>query len=226
MTTYGYARVSTKDQADNGESLKTQERMIQGYAMTRGLPDPVLFIESAVSGSTPFIERPEGSKLLAALQPGDTIITPKMDRAFRSAIDALTTLDRLNLIPVSLHMMDIGDVSAPGTGKLIFTILAAVAEGERDRIRQRIREVKQDQKGRGMFLGGKVPFGFSVALDTGSPMLVPDPAQQDAIAFARSLHCDGKSLRKIVAALGERGFTISHQGVKDVLARAPAIAAE
>ena len=47
-----------------------------------------------------------------------------------------------------------------GISKLAFTILSAVAEAERDRIFERIAQVKQDQKDRGRYLGGKVPFGF------------------------------------------------------------------
>jgi len=48
---------------------------------------------------------------------------------------------------------------------LVFTILAAVAEAERDRIRERTRTTKQDQKKRGRYLGGPVPFGFSIDAD-------------------------------------------------------------
>jgi putative DNA-invertase from lambdoid prophage Rac len=44
--------------------------------------------------------------------------------------------------------------------KLVFTILSAVAEAERDRIRERIAEVKRDQRARGRHLGGTRPFGF------------------------------------------------------------------
>ena len=218
MTTFGYCRVSTDRQADTGESLATQERAVAGYAMMHGLPTPIAHIERAVSGSIPFAERPEGSKLIAALQPGDHIITPKMDRAFRSAIDALNTLATLQSAKVTLHMIDLGgDVSSPGIGKLVFTILAAVAEGERDRIKQRIQEVKRDQKQRGCYLGGAIPFGF--ALTDGR--LAPHVAQQAAVAQMRVLRASGSSLRAIAAEVRALGFAISHQGVQEVLRREP-----
>jgi putative DNA-invertase from lambdoid prophage Rac len=64
---------------------------------------------------------------------------------FRSARDALDVLDRLKRQNVSLHMIDLGgDVTGNGISKLVFTILSAVAEAERDRTRERIAEVKAD----------------------------------------------------------------------------------
>jgi hypothetical protein len=72
------------------------------------------------------------------------IDTAKLDRAFRSAADALGTLEQLKDDKVGLHMIDLGgDVTGNGISKLVFTILSAVAENERDRIRERVRDVKR-----------------------------------------------------------------------------------
>lgn len=69
---------------------------------------------------------------------------------------------------VALHMIDLGgDVTGNGISKLVFTILSAVAEAERDRVRERIATVKQDQKMRGRYLGGIVPCGWRVRDDDG-----------------------------------------------------------
>ena len=58
-------------------------------------------------------------------------------------------------------MIDLGgDTTGNGVSKLVFTILSAVAEAERDRTRERITEVKRDQRQRGRYLGGTVPFGY------------------------------------------------------------------
>ena len=149
MAVYGYVRVSTDRQASEGESLGTQERALQGYAMMHGMALDRVFIERGVSGSKPLIERPQGAALLAALKPGDVILTPKLDRMFRSALDALKVLGELRDNDVSLHMLDLGgDVTGNGISKMVFTVLAAVAEAERDRTRERIRDVKADQKSR------------------------------------------------------------------------------
>ena len=76
--------------------------------------------------------------MLAAVEKGDVIIAPKLDRAFRSAADALTVLEELKDQGIGLHLIDLGgSVTDNGISKMVFTILAAVAEGERDRIRER-----------------------------------------------------------------------------------------
>jgi DNA invertase Pin-like site-specific DNA recombinase len=213
---YGYCRVSTVAQADEGESLDVQQRVIAGYAQMHGMPMEKVFVERGVSGSKPLAERPEGGKLLAVLRLGDVVITPKLDRMFRSALDALGVLGKLKADGVSLHMIDLGgDTTGNGVSKLVFTILSAVAEAERDRTRERITEVKRDQRRRGRFLGGAAPFGYQVG-DGGK--LVPIPEQQAAIARMRALREQGLALRVIAEQLKAEGVAISHQTVKAVLA--------
>ena len=217
MATYGYIRVSTTRQADEGESLGAQERTLQGYAMMHGLDLDHVFIERGISGSKPLVERPEGARLLAQLRPGDTIITPKLDRLFRSALDALDTLGRLKVQGVALHMIDLGgDVTGNGISKLVFTILSAVAEAERDRIRERIADVKRDQRQRGRYLGGLVPFGYRVTEDG---ELVEEPGEIAAIARMKELRASGLSLRGISKAMKDAGMNISHEAVREIVSR-------
>ena len=120
-----------------------------------------MFVERGVSGSKPLGDRPEGAALLAVLQPGDVVITPKLDRMFRSALDALDVLGKLKQAGIALHMIDLGgDTTGNGVSKLVFTILSAVAEAERDRTRERVAEVKRDQRQRGRYLGGSGAVGL------------------------------------------------------------------
>ncbi len=60
MAVYGYARVSTTAQADNGESLGAQQRTLEGYAMMHDLKLDQVFVERGVSGSKPLQVRREG----------------------------------------------------------------------------------------------------------------------------------------------------------------------
>ena len=63
--------------------------------MMKGWPVLGFFVETGVSGSIPLADRPEGARLIAAVSKGDAIISPKLDRMFRSASDALATLEEL-----------------------------------------------------------------------------------------------------------------------------------
>lgn len=194
-----------------------QQRTVAGYALMLGLAVDRMFIERGVSGSVPLSERAEGTALLAALKPRDVLITAKLDRMFRSALDALDVLAKLKARNVSLHMIDLGgDVTGNGISKLVFTILSAVAEAERDRIRERVTQVKQDQRQRNRYLGGIVPFGFRVG-DDGS--LVPHADEQALIAHARTFRADGVTLRAIQAVLeAQHGRKLSLDALHRVLA--------
>ena len=143
------------------EGLGTQQRVIEGYAMMSGLSLDGIFIERGVSGSKPLGEPHEDARLLAVLKADDVVITPKLDRMFCSALDALDVFGQLKDRGVSLHMIDLGgDATGNGILKLVFTILSAVAQAEHDRIRDRIRDVKADQRRRQRYLGGIVPFDW------------------------------------------------------------------
>lgn len=205
MKVFGYIRVSTAEQATNGESLDTQRAKILGYAMMQGWTVEEIFVEAGVSGSVPLADRPEGSRLLATVRKGDVIVTPKLDRMFRSASDALGTLEELKAQSTGLVMLDLGgDVTSNGISKLVFTILSAVAENERDRIRERIREVKRHLASQGAYGGGKVPFGYDMA----DGKLTENPEQQALIARMVAERARGDSFRKIGEAHGMQAMTV------------------
>jgi putative DNA-invertase from lambdoid prophage Rac len=214
MATYGYCRVSTAAQASEGESLEVQRRQLEGWAHMHALVLDRVFVERGVSGSVPLAERPEGARLWAGLRRGDTVVAPKLDRLFRSALDALQAVAELKVRGVSLVLLDLGgDISGNGLSKLFLTIAAAFAEAERDRIRERVAQVKRDQRQRGRYLGGRVPYGFQVGQEGA---LEPVPEQQAAIRRAGELRAAGAPLRAIQAALErELGARVS----LDALAR-------
>jgi putative DNA-invertase from lambdoid prophage Rac len=112
-------------------------------------------------------------------------------------------------------MLGSGWLEEGNVSKLVFTILSAVAEAERDRTRERITEVKRDQKGRGRYLGGSVPFGFEIGA---GGALVAVPEQQAALGLMRWLRGEGMSLRAIAERVTAAGHPISHMGVKAALA--------
>lgn len=216
MAVYGYARVSTGRQASEGESLDVQRRMIEGYAHMHGLDLDRVIVEEGVSGSIPLDQRPAGGDMLAKLNDGDIVIAAKLDRCFRSALDALTVVEQLKQRGVKLHLLDLGgDIAGNGLSKLFLTIAAAFAEAERDRIRERVSQSKADQRQRGRYLGGRRPFGWQIDSDGA---LVEDAAEQEMIAEMVDMRAAGLALRKIATAAAERGFQLSHEAVKKIVA--------
>jgi putative DNA-invertase from lambdoid prophage Rac len=223
MEVYGYCRVSTSEQAVNGLSLDSQQQQITGYCMMKGWTVAAFFVEAGVSGSVPLADRPEGQRLLAALQPGDVLVTARLDRTFRSASDALGTLEQLKEDKVALHMIDLGgDVTGNGISKLVFTILSAVAENARDAIRERVREAKRYRVTQKLFNGGKRPFGFDVEIgEDETKRLVPNSNEQAALARGRALRESGASYRDIAQAWADEYgiLKVDAKSIQRMLAR-------
>lgn len=209
MNIYGATRVSTAEQAADGKtSLETQRRVIRGVVMQHdNWPEPIFFEDIGVSGSIPFRERPEGSKLFEQLQPGDILIVAKMDRLFRSASDALNTVEHFQKIHVKLIIADMGSepVTENGTAKMWFTMLAAFAEFERTRIAERVRDGKREKTANGGHSGGAVPYGYSVEGRGRTAKLVANTEEMEVIARCKELHARGLTLRGIIRRLTIEG---------------------
>ncbi len=216
MAIYGYVRVSTAMQADNGESLDAQRRQVEGYAMQQGWDMGHVFVERGISGGKALADRPEGAKLLKGLRRGDAVVAPKLDRVFRSALDALQVCADFKRQGLSLYLLDLGgDVTGNGVAGLFMKIAAAFAEFERDRIAERQRDVKADMRARGRYLGGYVPFGHRVK----DGALVEVPEEQVAIRTMVTMRAKKLSLRVIADEIRVRHhLSISHVSVGRVLA--------
>ncbi len=127
----GYARVSTKVQERDGNSLDAQkEALTQAGAR-------VIFWDSCSGAS---LDRLQLNNLKVALEPGDTLMVTKLDRLSRSASAGIAFIDELLGHGISVHVLNMGLMDNTATGKLIRNILLAFAEFERDMIIERTQE--------------------------------------------------------------------------------------
>lgn len=182
----GYIRVSTDEQAKSDRtSLAEQERVIRGIAMTRGAGkfDLQLFSDPGVSGSIPLPERPAGKQLLETAAKGDVVVASKLDRMFRSAVDALQTAETFKAKGVDLILFDMGTepVTSNGISKCFFTMLSAFAELERERIAERMEQGRRGKRERNGHLGGEPPYGYRVVGSGRNAMLVAEPTEQEVV---------------------------------------------
>lgn len=141
----GYARTSTTDQA---AGLADQQQRLAEAGCDRVVAEEA----SAAEGRT----RPRLEMLIELLARGDTLVVTRLDRLGRSVLDVLAIVRRLDASGAALRILDLGgetvDTSGP-TGRLVLTMLAAVAELERglmlDRQRAGIRAAQAAGKYRG-----------------------------------------------------------------------------
>lgn len=130
---YGYARVSTKGQAKDGNSLEAQEKALKEHGATQIYSD-------AFTGTK--AHRPELDKLIEQISEGDTLVVTKLDRIARSATQGTELIQSLLDKGVKVHILNMGILDNTPTGKLIRNILFAFAEFERDMIVERTQEGK------------------------------------------------------------------------------------
>ena len=205
----GYARVSSADQAkDDRSSLQVQTDIIEGFARTRGIDKygVQIYTDAGVSGATKLAKRPAGADLLRDMKEGDTVIASKLDRMFRSASDAIDMFDVFKAKGVNLVLFDIShEPVSSGVGKLIMTILAAVADMERVRIRERTAEGRKAKKAKGGAVGN-VPFGFKKIGEGRSAVLEIDENEVRAKEQMCQLFQTGSGYHDISKRLAESGL--------------------
>lgn len=206
----GYVRVSSTDQAkDDRSSLQSQTDVIEGFARTRGVDKygVQIFTDAGVSGAVKLAAREAGADLLATMKTGDIVIASKLDRMFRSATDALNMLEEFKTRGVHLVLFDMGcdPVTGDGTARLLFIILAAVADMERVRIKERTAEGRKAAKSKGRVVGN-VPFGYKKVGSGRENYLVPDTREQEAWKMMRDLYQNKYTFGLIASELAEEGY--------------------
>lgn len=125
---YGYARVSTVHQ-----DLEGQLQVLKNEGCESIFQDKLTGTHK---------NRPQLQQLLHEIQEGDTLIVTKLDRLARSAIDGIETIRELFQKGVRVHILNMGLVEDTPTGRLIFNVMLAFAEFERDMIVERTQEGK------------------------------------------------------------------------------------
>ena len=206
----GYARVSTQEQASSDRaSLKEQERVIKGVAMTRGVTgfDLVMFSDPGVSGAIPLQHRPAGRQLLNTAKKGDVVCASKLDRMFRTASDALVTAEQMKKAGIDLILFDLGSDSVTGNGmsKFFFTMAGAFAELERGKIAERMAMGREGKKARLGHIGGDAPYGFRKVGIGRDARLEPNLDEQAVIEAAHRLRHNRKA-HSVAVDLNKMGF--------------------
>ncbi len=147
MAVFGYARVSTGQQTVENQRLELEAA---GYK----IEPEFWFADEGVSGKVPASQRPAFNAMLSQIRRGETLVVSKLDRLGRDAIDVLQTVRLLADRNIKVVVLQLGntDLTAPA-GKLLLSMLAAVAEMERDLLVERTQAGLQRAKLEGKTLG-------------------------------------------------------------------------
>ncbi len=143
MRLFGYARVSTSQQS---LELQTKALKAAGVAPSR------IFSDKATGSNT---DRPGLHTLQIKVEEGDVVLVTKLDRLGRDTADMIQIIKQFDEMGVYVRFLD-DHITTEGTmGKMVVTILSAVATAERQRILERTNEGRIEAKAKGVKFGRK-----------------------------------------------------------------------
>ncbi|WP_237234482.1 recombinase family protein [Rothia nasisuis] len=180
----GYARTSTHQQQD---SLDAQQQTLKAYGCEKIFTDQI-------SGTR--ADRPGLEAALAYARENDSIVVTRLDRLGRSTVDVLRTVQELASRGIAIEALDTKLDTRTPAGKLVLSVLASMAEFERDLIVERTREGLAHARSQGR-IGGRPP--------------KLTPGQQQA---ALRLIDNGMSENQVAATLGVSRSTITRLKAK------------
>jgi site-specific DNA recombinase len=224
MKAVGYIRVSTESQTKDGVSLDNQEAKIKAYADLKDL-DLVEIIEDA-GISAKNLNRPGVQKVLTMARRNEVeaVIVYKLDRMFRSTVDALETTKKFDKWGVAFHSIHEALDTESAMGRFFFTLTAALAEMERRIIGERTAAALKHKRMNRKKTGGDIPLGY--CLDTDGETLIEVPKEQEVIRLIKKLKRNGCSLSSICRELETRGHLTKtgkakwhHQSIAQILKR-------
>lgn len=188
-----YTRVSTEEQAQSGLGLQAQLAKCTGVCAARGWTITSIASDEGVSGKVPAADRPafsEGLRQLCASKAGTMVlVVSKLDRLARSAFDLLWLRREAERCGFALLILDPEVDTTTPAGRFQFTVMAGVAELERDLIAQRTKEALAAKKARGARLGRPITLPAGVRARVGE------------------LRATSLSMAKVAEALNAEGLT-------------------
>jgi site-specific DNA recombinase len=199
----GYIRVSTAGQANEGASLDAQRQRIEAWSLANGVELAGVFTDEGISGKRAD-NRPELLKALEAVkQTGAVLVVYSLSRLARSTKDTILIGEQLEKAGADLASLSEKIDTTTAAGKMVFRMLAVMAEFERDLVSERTTTVMAHKRANGQRVGS-IPYGFD--LDDDGTTLVENDSEQGVLALIESLREDGYSLRAIADELSARGI--------------------
>ena len=209
---YLYTRVSTEIQVD-GYSLEAQKERLRKEAEHRGMKVAGEYSDEGKSGKN-IKGRPEFQKMLNDIKDGkdkvDYVLVFKLSRFGRNAADTLNSLQYMEDFGVNLLCVEDGIDSAGAAGKLMISVLAAVAEIERENIKEQTMAGRRQKARDGRWNGGFAPYGYKLVHKDGEKGKVLEINEEEVelvrLIYDKFVNTD-MGANGIAKWLNEHGYT-------------------
>lgn len=197
-----YIRVSTQDQAREGISLSAQEARIRAWAIANDYFVVAVHEDAGLSGGRAD-NRPALQKALREAKDGTALVVYSLSRLARSTRDAIAISDTLAKAGADLVSLSERIDTTSASGKMLFRLMAVMAEFERDQIAERTKMAMRHMRAQGNRVGHE-PFGWKLGRD--GKALRPCAEEQKAIASMFAQRRRGATYAKIAQTCESRGF--------------------
>lgn len=196
----GYIRVSTQGQADEGVSLAAQRAKIEAWCSLNDAELVAVFEDAGISGAS--MNGREGlHAALKATTKGMALVTYSISRLARSTRDMLEIAERLDAKGADLVSMTEKIDTTTAAGRMVFKMLAVLADFERDQIGERTKLALMHKKSKGEVYAA-TPFGFEAI----AGRLVEVKRESAIVANILKMREAGKSLADIANHLNASGI--------------------
>ena len=176
-----YLRVSTDEQAKEGYCLVYQEEKLRAFVQSQNyqLSEEYIYKDEGFSGSLPIAERPSLMKLFedVDIKKFDVVLVYRLDRFFRKTRLLLEAMERLNSHKVGFRSITESFDTTNITGRFMTTMLGAIAEMERDTIKERTINGKIESAKAGNWVTGLPPYGYTLNKETKRISIEPEQAK-------------------------------------------------
>ena len=202
---YIYTRVSTAIQVD-GYSLDAQKEKLRKYAEYEDMEIAGEYSDEGFSGKN-IQGRKEFQRMLEDIEEGKDgvsyVLVFKLSRFGRNAADVLNSLQMMQDFGVNLICVEDGIDSSKDAGKLMISVLSAVAEIERENIRAQTMAGREQKAKEGRWNGGFAPYGYQLV--DGDLLIAEDEAEVIRLIFERYIHTND-GINGIAAYLNSHGY--------------------
>ena len=203
---YIYTRVSTSMQVD-GYSLDAQRDKLRKYAEYEDMEIAGEYSDEGFSGKN-IQGRHEFQRMLQDIQDCkdgvEYVLVFKLSRFGRNAADVLNSLQLMQDFGVNLICVEDGIDSSKDSGKLMISVLSAVAEIERENIRTQTMAGREQKAREGKWNGGFAPYGYR--LENGELLIAEDEAEVIRVIFDRYIHSND-GVNGVAKYLNQHGYT-------------------
>lgn len=195
-----YCRVSTTEQAEEGFSIAQQRRACRQFCRSQGWDIADEYTDEGFSAKD--TDRPALQRLLEDVEQNDIVVVWRLDRLTRSVLDLHQLMQRLQHDGALFRSVTEPYDTTTAIGRLFVTLVAALAQWERENLGERVREGMTEMVRQGKWHGGPRPYGYRP--ENGTLKLVPEEAAIVKEIFKR--YSSGEGTITLATYLNDRGL--------------------